>query len=287
MIDISGYLSEFSLAEVFQFLEQGNKTGLLYLKTNYSDNTKEEQNYYVWFRQGRIITSANSLDGQGLLRLIEQRGFLSSRLGTKMSELCPPETPLGLYFKGKEVLDADHLKMLFSIQVIRSVCALFSMPDAKFEFDTSAPIPYKEMTGLSSPATEVTLAGLRALRDWDALTEKLPQPGSALMSMIEGKPEVSISQTEWQVWEYTKGNMSLEQIAKELRLPLEKVQQIAFRLIIISLAQEVPVLVPTFQPEAIKEKEKASSFGESSSPEKVAVTSSFLEGLLGFLRTRR
>lgn len=284
MIDISGYLSEFSLAEVFQFLEQGNKTGLLYLKANQSNNNLEINEYYIWFRQGRIITSANRLDGQGLLTLMEQRGFLSSRLSTKMSELCPPETPLGLYFKAKEVLDADQLKMLFSIQVIRSVCALFSLPDARFEFDTSAKTPYKEMTGLSSPATEVTLAGLRALRDWDALVEKLPQPGSALMSMIEGNPDISINQTEWQVWEYTKGNVSLDQIAKELRLPIEKVQQIAFRLIIISLAQEVPVLTPTPEPEAVKE--ETSSVAPSSSPEKSAVTSSFLEGLLGFLRTR-
>jgi len=284
MIDISGYLSEFSLAEVFQFLEQGNKTGLLYLKANDPNNSEDSQNYYIWFRQGRIISSANRLDGQGLLKLSEQRGFLSNRLDTNISELCPPETPLGLYLKAKGVLDSDQLKMLFSIQVIRSVCALFALPEARFEFDTSALIPYKEMTGLSSPATEVTLAGLRALRDWDALTEKLPQPGSGLISIIEGKPEVAINQSESQVWAYTQGGVSIEQIAKELALPLEKVQQIAFRLIIISLAQEVPVLVPTPQPEAVNE--DASSVGESSSPQKEAMTSTFLEGLLGFLRTR-
>lgn len=283
MIDISGYLSEFSLAEVFQFLEQGNKTGLLYLTANDVNNKQEEQNYYIWFRQGRIITSANSLDGQGLLKLIEQRGLVSSRINN-MIEHCPSQTPLGIYLKAKEVLDADQLKMLFSIQVIRSVCALFALPEARFEFDTSALIPYKEMTGLSSPATEVTLAGLRALRDWDALAEKLPQPSSGLISIIEGNPEVAINQSESQVWAYTQGGVSIEQIAKELALPLEKVQQIAFRLIIISLAQEVPVLVPTPQPEAVNE--DSSSVGESSSSEKPPVTSTFLEGLLGFLRTR-
>lgn len=281
MIDISGYLSEFSLAEVFQFLEQGNKTGLLSIKAKSEPSTS----HYIWFRQGRIIASANRLDGLGLISLLDQRKFLSSSQSTKMSKLCPPQTPLGLYLKSQGAIDAEQLKMSFSIQVIRSVCALFALTDAWFEFDNQVPTPLMEMTGLSSPATEVTLAGLRALKDWDALAEKLPQPTSALISTVEGQPQISINSTEWQVWEYTKGNVSLEQISQELRLPIEKIQQIAFRLIIICLAQEIPVLAET-PASATSLAEEAMSLESSGSPEKNQVTSSFLEGLLGFLRTR-
>ena len=281
MIDISGYLSEFSLAEVFQFLEQGTKSGMLSIQ----DKTEPVSSHYIWFRQGRIVASANRLDGLGLISLLDQRKFLASSLTTKMKEFCPPQTPLGLYLKSKSAIDAEQLKMAFSIQVIRSVCALFALTDAWFEFDNQVPSPFMEMTGLSSPATEVTLAGLRALKDWNALAEKLPQPTSALISMVAGQPQISINQTEWQVWEYTKGNVSLEQIAQELRLPIEKVQQIAFRLIIICLAQEIPILADkTATTNSLAEQTITSE--PSVNPEKNQVTSSFLEGLLGFLRTR-
>jgi hypothetical protein len=56
-------------------------------------------------------------------------------------------------------------------------------------------------------------------------------------------PSIAWTTLEWQVWEYTKGTISLQAIAQQLRLPIEKVQQVAFRLITVGLAEEVPLVV--------------------------------------------
>jgi aminopeptidase-like protein len=83
---------------------------------------------------------------------------------------------------------------------------------------------------------------LRTLRDWRALAAKLPDPTCGLVSIIAGQPKPRLDCLEWQVWEFADGSVSLRAIATQLGLPIVKVQQIAFRLILVNLA----VVCPTF-----------------------------------------
>lgn len=280
---ITGYLADFSLAEIFELLEHGNKTGLLTICPLKDSGTKNKaDNHYIWFSQGRTVAAANTLDQQGLVRLIAQRGWLGDRAALRLAQGGKPGTPLGLSLKAQNALNADQLKLLFYAQVMQQVCVLFALKDGWFQFDTKAPLSNFEMTGLSAPATEVTLAGLRALKDWSALLDKLPLPTSALIGVVEGQPHHKLNQVEWQVWEFTNGAMPLQAIATQLQLPLAKVQQIAFRLMVIGLAEETPLV-----------QEMAVTMSEPSSPEPVlvvteetpnAVSQSFLQNLVGFLK---
>lgn len=274
---ITGYLSEFSLAEIFQLLEQGHKTGLLTIRTLMTPNTEQVKSHYIWLNQGRIIAAADCLNQKGLLYLISKRGWLGDRAASRLSQACSLDTPMGICLKSQGVLQAEQLKLLFYSQVMRQVCALFELKDAWFEFNPRTPLPTAEMTGLSAPATDVTLAGLRALRDWSALSEKLPSPTSALISIIAGKPQARINQTEWQVWEYTNGTVTLEAIAEQLRLPVEKVQQVAFRLIVVGLVEEIPMITTT--PFTNSSTEMAHNVAEETT-----VSQSFLQNLVGFLK---
>lgn len=280
---VTGYLAEFSLAELFQFLEQGNKTGLLTICPLADAQAGKQQNHYIWFDQGRIVAAASMLDQQGLVRLISQRGWLGDRAATRLAQSCSVSTPMGVCLKSQGVLNAEQLKLLFYTQVMRQVCTLFTLKDGWFQFDSKAPLPVAEMTGLNAHATEATLAGLRALKDWSALADKLPEATSALTSIIEGKPLTRINQAEWQVWEFTSGTVSLNAIAKQLQLPVEKVQQIAFRLIVAGLVEEVPLLVETAAPTSIMVDPETTELSAPSTGT-TSVSQSFLQSLVGFLR---
>jgi hypothetical protein len=281
-MSITGHLTDFSLAEIFQLLEKGQKTGLLTLCAQIAANAKP-QAHYIWVHQGRIVAAANRLDHQGLVSLIDQRQWVSDRVFDKLVHwCCPLNEPLGLYLKNQGVLQAEQLKRLFQVQVLKQVCALFQLKDAQFVFEPNAQIPTREMTGLSVPATEAVLVGLRVLRNWDALTDKLPDPNGGIVSIIAGQPHYRLDAQEWQVWEYTKGTVSLGAIARQLRLPVEKVQQIAFRLIIIGLAEEVPLLVGSLPTQEV-EPLPAQLIDES---EKQNVSQSFVQSLVGFLRSK-
>lgn len=283
---ITGSLTDFSLPEVFQFLEQGQKTGLLKLRETPSAANPQPSIEYIWFHQGRIVAAADRNDQRGLLTLLEQRGWVTERAAAKVFAMHSTPTPLGLCLKSQGLLQPEQLKLLFYGQVIRQVCSLFRFTAGHFAFDAQANLPMAEMTGLSQSAVEVTLTALRSLKDWSALAEKLPLPDSALISITSGKPNLKLDAKEWQIWEFVNGNLPLTSIASQVRLSLEEVRRIAFRLIVVNLAEEIPVpLLPLEPPETLHfSATKAEEvMGE---PEKSNVSHSFLQSLMGFLRTK-
>ena len=280
---VTGSIIDFSLPEIFQFIEKGRKTGLLRLRALSDTPAREEKFFYIWVRKGRIVAAADRLDQQGLVSLIDQRQWISDRVFDKLVHwCCPLDEPLGKYLKEQGVLQSEQLKRLFQIQVLQQVCALFQLKDAEFKFVQNVSIPPREITGVSVPATEAALVGLRVLKNWEALADKLPDPNSGLASLIVGQPHYRLDKLEWQIWEYTKGTVSLNAIAQQLRLPIEKVQQVAFRLIAVNLAEEVPLVAgslpsPTADPLPTQLIDEA---------EKQNVSQSFMQNLVDFLRNK-
>jgi hypothetical protein len=283
---LHGYLSEFSLGEIFQLIEKGEKTGLLSIRELTLTNnllSKESQRhpnkYYFWFRKGRVIAANHDLNETGLQTLIQQRGWLENSISNSHAQYCDRMTPLGRCLESLGVLNRDQIRALFVAQVMREVFTLFKIDQGYFQFEANRKPSVAEMTGLSKSATELTLLGLRRLKNWNPLADKLPQPTSGLISLISDQPSYSLNPQEWQVWGYTQKRVSLKTIAQELQLPLEKVQQIAFRLIVIGLAEELP-MAEMLPPEADPSQQEEES---QTSP---AVSSSFLDNLTSFLQSK-
>jgi len=282
---ISGYLSEFSLPEIFRLLEQGNKTGRLSIQERSENPSYPGKIFRIWFKQGNIIAAGDRLDGNGLLSMIQNRGWVSTRVASRITEVCAIDQPAGLCLKEHGLLEAEQLKMLFSQQVLQQVCKLFELQDGQFQFDIKVVSPNSELTGLKASASEVTLAGLRALKDWTMLLDKLPEASSGIVSTINGKPQLRLNQLESQVWEFTKGDVSIKHIAKQLKLPLEKIQQVAFRLMTMGLVEEVP-FVAVEMPSQKQDLEMPISVSSSSVSSNSAPSSSFLLSLLGHLKSK-
>ena len=277
---LDGKLAEFSLPEVFQLLEHGNKTGLLTLRTSSANLLEQVQNHYIWLQQGKIVAAANRLDRQGLFIMLKQRNWMGDHDLSAMFNIL--SKPLGTVLKTEGIIQPENLKILFYTQVMQQVCALFEFQDGYFKFDNQVPLPFLEMTGLSAPATEVTLAGLRALKKWDALLEKLPDKTSGLIASVEGKPYLHLNPKEWQVWEFVDGQTSLKTISRNLGIPITDVQRIAFRLIAVNLCEEMP-LVDMKPPETAKEVMVAGLEAKVGSSQN-APSESFLQNLIGFLK---
>lgn len=149
-MSIKGFLTDCSLAEIFQLIERGKKTGLL--KLYISPQSREKPLIlYIWVHRGRIVAAANHLDQKGLVSLIAQHQGVKNRLIAELAQSCPVGQPLGLYLKTRLVLEGKQLKHLFKIQVLQKLCALFQIEEGQFEFCPDVPLPTREMTGLSLP----------------------------------------------------------------------------------------------------------------------------------------
>ena len=289
-MSINGNFADFSLPELLQFLDQGKKTGVLHIELSSDKNQpSNKQLYYIWLHQGRVIAASDRLDQQSLTLMIAQRGWVSERVISRVTNIssCFINSPLGLCLKSQGLVQPEQLKLLFNSQVLRPVCALFQIKDGQFRFEPISALPLGEMTGLSMSATEVILIALRALRDWSALAEKLPDPTSGLSGLSTKQPRLQLNAQEWQVWEFANGEVSLEKIANQLNLTVETVLQIAFRLIVVGLAEEhfmvAAASIPMME-ESIPEIPVIAPVPEPA--HKPAISQSFLKNLVGFLRSK-
>jgi len=288
-MSITGNFADFSLPELLQFLDQGKKTGVLHIELSPNENQNNaKQIYYIWLHQGRVVAASDRLDQQGLTLMIAQRGWISERVISRVTHIssCFINSPLGLCLKSQGLIQPEQLKLLFNGQVLRPVCALFQIKNGEFKFEPISALPLGEMTGLSMSATEVILIGLRALRDWSALAEKLPDPTSGL-SGLSAKPRLQLNAQEWQVWEFANGEVPLEKIATQLNLTVDAVLQIAFRLIVVGLAEEHFMVMNASVPMMEESIHEIHVFEPVPEPaQKPAVSQSFLKNLVGFLRSK-
>jgi hypothetical protein len=281
-MSLTGYLSEYSLVEIFNFVQDGNKTGLLSIDPDRCFSRSLDNAYYISFQFGRIVAVSNGrrLQDLGLLKTIEQRKWLSLEQITGLSfHASNLQQPLGTYLKSCNLLDAEQLKLLFDAQVTANICKLFGeQHHGRFQFDPQAPSIYTEMTGISLTAREVSLFALRMLRDWSGLNAKLPAPESALQRWIT-TPDLRLDAQESKVWNLALGEISIAQMAERLKLGIDRVQQIGFRLISIGLVDEVP-LVRSLPP--IENSIDIITPISDNAP--TAVSASFLSRLRGFLK---
>lgn len=229
-MQIIGQLSEDSLPEVFQLIERVFKTGLLLLQHEINTALQPVKNHYLWFQEGRIVAMADDTDDNGLLSMLKQRSWLKPETLNLVSEWSEKEQSLGSYLKATGILTDEHQQVLFHAQTIQPVCALFKLQAGRFVFDTKTTLSKAEMTGLSLSASEASLLGLRVLRDWTALTAKLPHPSCVTSKIIAGKPHLQLDAQESLVWETADGRTSIEAIARRVQMPVETIQQIVFRM---------------------------------------------------------
>lgn len=274
VMSITGNLADFSLPELIQFLDQGEKTGKLNLNFDPHESLPGETEHYIWFRQGRIVAASNLKDGSGLMSIIKKKKWLNDEIIKYKNDIYRFDVPLGLSLKSEGFLDAEQLKMLFYSQVLRKVSNLFQLHSAEFVFEENAPLAFSEMTGLSSPGQDLTLAGLRALMDWSGLSSKLPEETSALKNIVEDEPTISINKSEKKVWELSDGVTTIKKMAEQLDMSLEKVKEIGFRLIAIGLGQEIPMVSVT---------ENIVTQSNDSEENNSGLSDSFLSGLMDFL----
>ena len=97
---------------------------------------------------------------------------------------------------------------------------------------------------------------------------------------------------EWQIWEFANGTVSLGAIARNLGLSVEKIQQIAFRLIVVNLAEEIFLVSATSAstkpiiPNVVVNDFSVEPAVTGEAKLTNGVSKSFLHNLVGFLKRK-
>lgn len=287
---VDGYLSQYSLAEIFNLIQAAKKNGVLSIEPrdgltdpSMPGSMLEIPCYYVSFQGGRVMSIFYGLEyeNQDLLATIAKRQWIPlDQLQELKRKLNGITIPWGLQLKVWEIISVDRLKLLFDIQVLSQLAKIFQISEGKFRFDPHAELNYPEMTGLSVSARNAVLLGLRELQDWNGLTNKLPAPESKLQRFSSQLQDSLLENDEELVWQLALGEMSMLEIAAQLNLKIDRVRQIGFRLCSISLIDEVAV-APS--PPIAMNKPVCVGDGNPS----IQVSTAFLTKLIGFLKQQK
>ena len=287
---VNGYLSQYSLAEIFNLIQEGNKNGVLSIEPRddslgavAKESTLEIPCYYVSFQGGRVMSIFYGLEyeNQDLLAMILERQWIPlDQLQELKKKLNGLAIPWGLQLKVWELISVDRLRLLFDIQVLSQLAKIFQISEGKFRFDPHAELNYPEMTGLSLSARNAVLLGLRELKDWSRLTNKLPAPESKLNRFSSQLQDSLLENDEELVWQLALGEMSMLEIAAQLNLKIDRVRQIGFRLCSIGLIEEVAVV--SSPPIAMS---RPICVGDGNP--RIQVSTAFLSKLIGFLKQQK
>jgi len=270
---ISGWLMDFSLSELFQLIEQGQKTGLLTLSSLEPDRGTKA---YIWVNSGRLVAAAHQFDDQGLVNLIHQAGWMSHNTAQKLARICQRGAPLGISLKDQGVLNPQQLNHLFWKQLDQEVFPLFNLTNGHFSLDTTSPMPLCQMTGLSIPMSEAIFLGLREQKDYRFLADKFPAPTSLLRRTSKSLSiTLPLKKEEKLLWESTTQPLSLSTIAGKMNLLVSQTQQIAYRLIAVDLIEEVTTPSASISVPRVA----------TTASRKTKVSKSFLSTLVGFLQS--
>ncbi|MDJ0713088.1 MAG: DUF4388 domain-containing protein [Prochloraceae cyanobacterium] len=246
-MNITSSLETFSLLELFQLIDSGNKSGKLIINLPLEARGPDGQSTFgLWFDKGRLMAITNNSEHSDLIASIENRGWLKRRVIEKLEDLCPPGIPLGTHLRKMGVLKTEQLQLLFQIK-LEQIYHIFELPSDTLNIQISfvkitnpTELPWLEMTGIRMRARQIALFALRKVKKWENIagTAKLPEENSVLERIVS-QPEFQLDPLELYIWKRANGTTTIETIAKQLHQSLANVQRAAFRLVVAGVIKEL------------------------------------------------
>lgn len=175
---ITGKLSTMSLAEVFQWLHTGQKTGTLNLEN--AEGIKKE----VYFQVG-VIASASSNDPQEAMGqfLLHTQNINEGQLNQALESQKKDHNLLGKILVQQKILTPEALIDLLRTISEEIIYDLFMWKEGNFEFIDDI-LPKREMPSLQLDITALSLEGAQREDEWKRIREAFPDEEAVVRPVI-------------------------------------------------------------------------------------------------------
>lgn len=166
-MSITGNLKTMQLAELLQWLSQSKKTGTLVI----DDGRIAKQ---IFFRSGRIISSASTDPKEHLGHFLVSQGLISEReLAKAMDMQERSKMLLGKILVTIGAIEEAALHRLLRRKAEESIYDLFTWEEGDFRF-LDEELPTSTMIPLDLDTTGLTLEGVQRLDEWKRIREFIP-----------------------------------------------------------------------------------------------------------------
>ncbi|MEM7479562.1 MAG: DUF4388 domain-containing protein [Acidobacteriota bacterium] len=166
-MSITGNLKTMQLAELLQWLSQSNKTGTLVIDSQRV--TKK-----IYFRAGRVISSASTDEKEHLGHFLVSRGLIDE---TELAKAIEMQERTGMLL-GKILvtigaIEEEALHKLLRLKAQESIFDIFTWPEGEFRFIEGEQAK-NPMIAIDLDVTVIILEGVRRVDEWRRIRDFIP-----------------------------------------------------------------------------------------------------------------
>jgi uncharacterized protein DUF4388 len=209
---VSGNLKTMLPGDLLQWLSLGQKTGTLVV-------TSKSVEKKIFFKQGRVISSASNDPRDYLGQFLISHGFLSEQELMKAMEVQQQSgILLGKILVMIDVIPEPDLLRLMRLKAEEEIYDIFLWREGEFHF-LDDQLPTMEMIPLKVDVTGIIMEGTRRVDEWSRIREVIPHD---VMIPIVAKtiPPANLSDVERTIVNAIDGKRTIAEIELEARASL-------------------------------------------------------------------
>jgi hypothetical protein len=177
-MSISGNLKTMALAELLQWLAEGQKTGTLRL-----DNGLVEKKLH--FFEGRVISTSSTDPKEYLGHFLVSHGLLGEDELAKAVEMQETNKMLlGKILTTIGILTAEELDRMLRLKSEETIYDLFSWKEAEFSFFDDD-LPEGTLVPIDLNVTSLILRGTQRQDEWEHIRAHIPSPDCVAVGVRE------------------------------------------------------------------------------------------------------
>ncbi|MEM8962829.1 MAG: DUF4388 domain-containing protein [Acidobacteriota bacterium] len=209
---ISGNLKTMVLAELLQWLSQGQKTGTLLI-----DNGRIEKK--IFFDHGSIISSASTDRGEYLGHFLVGTGYVSEdQVNEAVARQKDEKKLLGQILVDIGAVPEDDLAQMLRLKAEESIYDIFTWTEGDFRF-LDGELPAQTMIRMDLDVQWIVLEGSRRLDEWNRLREWVPSDMCIPVTVVD-LASIEIEDADRRILECVDDDSTIEEISEQTHTTL-------------------------------------------------------------------
>lgn len=208
---VSGTLKSMSPGDLLQWLSLGQKTGTLLLRNKVVEKK-------IFFRNGRVISSASNDPREYLGQFLMSHGFITEQELMKAMEVQQQSgILLGKILVMIDVINETDLHRLMRLKAEEEIYDIFLWQEGEFQF-VDDELPTMEMIPLQVDVTGIIMEGTRRVDEWQRIREIIPNE-TLIPSIVKSIPAdtLELDEVHLTIIAAIDGRRSLAELVPETR----------------------------------------------------------------------
>src|SRR5450755_1490187 len=207
---VSGNLKTMHPGDLLQWLSLGQKSGTLVVANG--DVEKK-----IFFRNGRVISSASNNPREYLGQFLMSHGYLSEEELRKAMEVqLQSGILLGKILTMIGLINEDDLMRLMRLKAEEEIYDVFLWKEGEFHFIDNE-LPQMEMIPLRVDVTGIIMEGTRRVDEWPRIRELIPNDSFIPFVQARIESEEEFDEAETTVIDSINGTRTIAQLVLESR----------------------------------------------------------------------